>query len=67
MEPFDETRPTAMALPAGSFSLHHELAIHRSAPNHATHRRRRHWCDLRAAACARGWTGALRGGDAGAR
>jgi hypothetical protein len=28
-----------MALPAGSFSLHHELAVHRSAPNRATHRR----------------------------
>ena len=27
------------SLPAGSFSLHHELAIHRSAPNHAAHRR----------------------------
>jgi len=38
-EPFDETNPTAMALPAGSFSLHHELAIHRSAPNRAKHRR----------------------------
>ena len=39
VEPFDEASPTAMALGAGSFSLHHELAIHRSAPNHATHRR----------------------------
>ncbi len=39
VEPFDEAHPAAMALPAGSFSLHHELAIHRSAPNHATHRR----------------------------
>jgi Phytanoyl-CoA dioxygenase (PhyH) len=38
-EPFDKSNPTAMALPAGSFSLHHELAIHRSAPNHASHRR----------------------------
>ena len=28
-----------MALPAGSFSLHHELAVHRSAPNRAAHRR----------------------------
>jgi len=28
-----------MALPAGSFSLHHERAIHRSAPNNADHRR----------------------------
>jgi hypothetical protein len=39
MEPFDETNPTAMALQAGSFSLHHELALHRSAPNNASHRR----------------------------
>jgi non-heme Fe2+,alpha-ketoglutarate-dependent halogenase len=39
MEPFDDTAPVAMALPAGSFSLHHELAVHRSAPNNATHRR----------------------------
>jgi dipeptidase len=28
-----------MALQAGEFSLHHELAVHRSAPNHAAHRR----------------------------
>ena len=39
MEPFDDSSPTAMALPAGSFSLHHELAVHRSAPNNASHRR----------------------------
>ena len=39
METFDDSTPVAMALPAGSFSLHHELAIHRSAPNNATHRR----------------------------
>ena len=26
-------------MPAGSFSLHHELAVHRSAPNNAAHRR----------------------------
>jgi ectoine hydroxylase-related dioxygenase (phytanoyl-CoA dioxygenase family) len=39
MEPFDETNPVAMALPAGSFSLHHEFAVHRSAPNNASHRR----------------------------
>src|ERR1700761_3991342 len=39
VEPFDESQPVAMALPAGSFSLHHELAVHRSAPNHAGHRR----------------------------
>ena len=38
-EAFDETSPVAMALPAGSFSLHHELAVHRSAPNRASHRR----------------------------
>lgn len=28
-----------MSLPAGSFSLHHELAVHRSASNNASHRR----------------------------
>jgi non-haem Fe2+, alpha-ketoglutarate-dependent halogenase len=39
MEPFDDNSPVAMALPAGSFSLHHELAVHRSAPNRAAHRR----------------------------
>lgn len=39
MEPFDETNPVAMALRAGEFSLHHELAVHRSAPNNASHRR----------------------------
>jgi non-heme Fe2+,alpha-ketoglutarate-dependent halogenase len=39
IDPFDETNPAAMALPAGSFSLHHELAVHRSAPNNASHRR----------------------------
>src|SRR5665213_1198304 len=39
MEPFDEANPVAMALPAGSFSLHHEFAVHRSAPNNAAHRR----------------------------
>ena len=39
IEPFDQTDPTAMAVPAGSFSLHHELAVHRSAPNNASHRR----------------------------
>ena len=39
MEPFDRSSPVAMALPAGSFSLHHELSVHRSAPNHASHRR----------------------------
>jgi hypothetical protein len=39
MEPFDETNPVAMTLRAGEFSLHHELAVHRSAPNNASHRR----------------------------
>ncbi|HET8996617.1 MAG TPA: phytanoyl-CoA dioxygenase family protein [Acetobacteraceae bacterium] len=39
MEPFDESAPVAMALRAGEFSLHHELAVHRSAPNNASHRR----------------------------
>ena len=39
MEDFDQSHPVAMALPAGSFSLHHELAVHRSAPNNASHRR----------------------------
>jgi non-heme Fe2+,alpha-ketoglutarate-dependent halogenase len=38
-EEFDQSNPVAMALPAGSFSLHHELAVHRSAPNNASHRR----------------------------
>jgi len=39
VEPFDKSKPTAMALKAGEFSLHHELAVHRSAPDHAAHRR----------------------------
>lgn len=39
MEPLDESAPVAMALRAGEFSLHHELAVHRSAPNNAGHRR----------------------------
>ena len=39
VEDFDKRNPTAMALKAGEFSLHHELAVHRSAPNHAAHRR----------------------------
>lgn len=39
MESIDETGIEAMALRAGQFSLHHELAIHRSAPNNAAHRR----------------------------
>ncbi len=39
MEAFDQSNPVATALRAGEFSLHHELAVHRSAPNHASHRR----------------------------
>jgi hypothetical protein len=39
VEALDESSPVAMSLPAGSFSLHHELAVHRSAPNNAAHRR----------------------------
>jgi hypothetical protein len=39
METFDRSKPVAMALRAGEFSLHHEFAIHRSARNHAAHRR----------------------------
>ena len=38
-EPFDQSNPVAMALPAGSFSLHHEFSVHRSAPNRSAHRR----------------------------
>jgi len=38
-EPFDDSTPVAMALQAGEFSLHHEWAVHRSAPNNANHRR----------------------------
>jgi non-heme Fe2+,alpha-ketoglutarate-dependent halogenase len=38
-EAFDSSKPVAMALPAGSFSLHHEFAVHRSAPNKTAHRR----------------------------
>jgi hypothetical protein len=38
-EAFDHSSPVTMALPPGSFSLHHELAVHRSAPNRAAHRR----------------------------
>lgn len=39
MEPLGYAKPVAMALRAGQFSLHHELAVHRSAPNNASHRR----------------------------
>jgi non-heme Fe2+,alpha-ketoglutarate-dependent halogenase len=39
VEDFDPSNPVAMALKAGEISLHHEFAIHRSAPNNAGHRR----------------------------
>jgi len=39
VERFDESGGTMMELPAGSFSLHHTLCRHRSAPNRAAHRR----------------------------
>ncbi|HEX3882149.1 MAG TPA: phytanoyl-CoA dioxygenase family protein [Stellaceae bacterium] len=39
VEGFDEGSAVMMALPAGSFSLHHTLCRHRSAPNRAPHRR----------------------------
>ncbi len=39
VEPLDESQATMMQLPAGSFSLHHTLCVHRSAPNRASHRR----------------------------
>jgi hypothetical protein len=39
IEPLDEGSPVAMALPAGSFSMHHGLCPHRSGPNNADHRR----------------------------
>jgi len=38
-EPLDESAAVTMALPAGSFSLHHGLCPHRSAPNRALHLR----------------------------
>ncbi len=38
-EPLDEAGATAMHLEAGSFSLHHTLCVHRSAPNNTPHRR----------------------------
>jgi len=38
-EPVDENGSVAMELKAGSFSLHHELCVHRSSPNNASHRR----------------------------
>jgi hypothetical protein len=39
VEPFDQGGAVTMDLPAGSFSLHHTLCRHRSAPNRAPHRR----------------------------
>ena len=39
MEDIDESAVQAMELKAGQFSLHHELAIHRSSSNNASHRR----------------------------
>jgi ectoine hydroxylase-related dioxygenase (phytanoyl-CoA dioxygenase family) len=39
VEEFEEDGSRMMALPAGSFSLHHTLCRHRSAPNRASHRR----------------------------
>jgi non-heme Fe2+,alpha-ketoglutarate-dependent halogenase len=39
VEPFEQNGTALMELPAGSFSLHHTLCRHRSAPNRADHRR----------------------------
>ena len=39
VEPFEQSGTAMMELPAGSFSLHHTLCRHRSAPNRADHRR----------------------------
>jgi len=39
VEACDEDGVVSMALPAGSFSLHHTLCRHRSPPNRASHRR----------------------------
>ncbi|MGH7043032.1 MAG: phytanoyl-CoA dioxygenase family protein [Acetobacteraceae bacterium] len=39
VEPLDAGHPVAMALAAGSFSLHHGLCPHRSGPNGADYRR----------------------------
>ena len=38
-EPFDDSKPVALPLAAGSFSLHHGLCPHRSAPNTTNYRR----------------------------
>ena len=39
VDPIDGAAAALMELPAGSFSLHHTLCRHRSAPNRANHRR----------------------------
>lgn len=39
VDEFDKSGSVMMAVPAGSFSLHHTLCSHRSAPNRADHRR----------------------------
>jgi phytanoyl-CoA dioxygenase PhyH len=39
VDEFDQSGTVMMAVPAGSFSLHHTLCSHRSAPNRAGHRR----------------------------
>jgi ectoine hydroxylase-related dioxygenase (phytanoyl-CoA dioxygenase family) len=39
VDPVDDDAVAVMALPPGSFSLHHTLCRHRSPPNRAAHRR----------------------------
>ena len=39
VDAIDDAGAAMMELPAGSFSLHHTLCAHRSAPNRANHRR----------------------------
>ena len=39
VDEFDQSETVMMAVPAGSFSLHHTLCRHRSAPNRSAHRR----------------------------
>jgi non-heme Fe2+,alpha-ketoglutarate-dependent halogenase len=39
VDEFDQTGTVMMTVPAGSFSLHHTLCTHRSAPNRADYRR----------------------------
>ena len=39
VDDFDQTGTVMMTVPAGSFSLHHTLCTHRSAPNRADYRR----------------------------